>query len=409
MRISTLNVFEQSIASINRQQSQFLHVGQQIASGRRVVNPSDDPQAAARAVGVAQSKAVTEQYMDARISARNALSQQESVLDSVSDAIVRAKTLLVQGANGTLSDADRASAASELKGVFENLLGQANSTDGNGRYLFGGYQESSAPFVVVNDGSVSYVGDSHTRAQLIQASREMPVADNGITIFQSVHSGAGYLARADEGNAGSMTFVGPRVVDAADADYGTQYRIEFNDDGAGGINYTLYDVDAGAPVAGAAGQPYTPGMIIEMGGIAITLEGKPADGDELHVGRAADMQPDLFATLQRAIAALDTPAETPEQKAALSNTLNSAMRELDNALDNVLTVRASSGARLNELDIVDSSSSTRLLNYEQTLSDLLDLNVVSAIAEYSLRQMGLEASQRVFVDIQSLSLGNFIR
>lgn len=407
MRISTLNVFEQSIASINRQQAQFMHVGQQLATGRRVVNPSDDPQAAARAVGVAQSKAVTEQYMDARISARNALSQQESILNSVSTAITRAKTLLVQGANGTLSDADRASAASELKGVFENLLGQANSTDGNGRYLFGGYQESSPPFVLDEDNVVQYVGDTHTREQLIQADRQMPVADNGVAIFKSVHSGAGYLAKAADGNSGNMTFVGPRVLDAADPDYGNPFNVTFGNDGDGNITYTISDA-AGDPV-GAANQPYTPGMILEMGGIAITLEGEPAVGDELSIGRAADMEPDLFATLQRAIAALDKPAETAADQAALRNTLNTAMRELDNALDNVLTVRASSGARLNELDIVDSSSSTRLLNYEQTLSDLLDVNVVTAVAEYSLRQMGLEASQRVFVDIKGMSLGNFIR
>lgn len=406
MRISTLNVFEQSIASINRQQAQFMHVGQQIASGRRVVNPSDDPQAASRAVGIAQSKAVTEQYMDARVSARNALSQQESILNSVSDAITRGKTLLIQGANDPLSSADRASVASELKGVFENLLGQANSTDGNGRYLFGGYQENSPPFVN-NSGVVGYVGDDHTREQLIQSDRQMPVADNGNTIFRSVHSGAGYLAKAADSNSGSMTFVGPRVIDAADPAHGDLFNITFSDDGAGNIIYTISDADG--PLAGAENQPYTPGMIIEMGGVAITLEGEPAAGDELSIGRAADMEPDLFATLQRAIAVLDQPTDTPEQKAALRNTLNTAMRELDNALDNILTVRASTGARLNELDIVDSSSSTRLLNYEQTLSDLLDVNVVKAVAEYSLRQMGLEASQRVFVDIKGMSLGNFIR
>lgn len=407
MRISTLTVFDQSVASINRQQGQFLHVGQQLASGRRVVNPSDDPQAAAQAVGVGQSKAVTQQHMDARVSARNALSQQESILNSASDAVIRAKTLLVQASSGTLSDADRASVASELKGVFENLLGQANSTDGNGRYLFGGYQENSAPFVVNATGAVNYVGDFNTREQLIQSDRLMPVADNGDAIFRSVHSGAGYLAKADSGNAGNMTFVGPRVIDAADPDYGNQFRVEFSVVGDD-VFYTLHD-DTTGDVVGAPDQPYQPGMILEMGGIAITLDGVPADGDELAIGRAADMEPDLFATLQGVIAALDQPAETPQQKAALQNTLNTAMRELDNSLDNMLTVRASTGARLNELDIVDSSASTRLLNYEQTLSDLLDLDYVAAIAEYTLRQVGLQASQKTFVDVKGMSLFNYLR
>ncbi len=408
MRISTLTAFDQSVSSINRQQAQFMKVGQQVASGRRVVNPSDDPQAAARAVGVGQSKAITQQHMDARVSARNALSQQESILNSTSDAIVRAKTLLVQAASGTLTDADRASVASELKGVFENLLGQANSTDGNGRYLFGGYQESSPPFVVDMAGEVNYVGDQNTRKQLIQSDRLMPVSDNGDTIFRSVHSGAGYLAKADAGNTGNLTFVGPRVVDAADPDYGNRFRIEFAVDGDD-ITYTVFDETNGGAVYGTADQPYQPGMIVDLGGIAITLEGVPGDGDELNIGRAAQMEPDLFATLRNVITALDQPAETPAQKAALQNTISSSMRELDNALDNILTVRASTGARLNELDIVDTSANTRLINYEQTLSDLLDLNYVEAISEYTLRQVGLEASQKAFVDIKGMSLFNFLR
>ncbi|MFP3423212.1 hypothetical protein R0K19_28005, partial [Bacillus sp. SIMBA_161] len=71
MRVSSVTMYEQSTASINRQQNDFLKVSQQIASGRRVVNPSDDPQAASRAVGVDQSKAITQQYEDSRVSARN--------------------------------------------------------------------------------------------------------------------------------------------------------------------------------------------------------------------------------------------------------------------------------------------------------------------------------------------------
>ena len=186
MRISTVTMYEQSMNTLNQQQGEFMKVGQQIATGRKVVNPSDDPQAAARAVQVAQSMSVTQQYSDSRISARNALSQEESVLNSVSDAIASAKTLMIQAASDTLSDADRASVASDLRGVYETVIGQANATNGNGRHLFGGYQDASEPFVRAADGSVSYVGDTNTREQRIDASRLMPVADNGRTIFQSV-------------------------------------------------------------------------------------------------------------------------------------------------------------------------------------------------------------------------------
>jgi flagellar hook-associated protein 3 FlgL len=48
--------------------------------------------------------------------------------------------------NGTLSDDDRASLATDLQGIRDQLMNLANSTDGNGRYIFAGYKTEAAPF-----------------------------------------------------------------------------------------------------------------------------------------------------------------------------------------------------------------------------------------------------------------------
>jgi len=418
MRISTVTMYEQSVNSMNRQQGEFMKVGQQIATGRRVVNPSDDPQAASRAVGVSQAKAVTQQFADARVSARNSLSQSESVLNSVSDAIASAKTLMVQAASDTLSDADRQSVASELRGIYETVIGQANATDGNGRYLFGGFQDNSPPFIRDLDGRVAYVGDDDTRAQRIDASREMPVSDSGAKIFQSVAIGAGYVAEAgqfdDEGNrvgnnAGNITFRGPQVTDPSAEGFGDTFTVVFGGDDES-PTYTLTAADAdGVERTLVADGAYVSGDPIGFDGLSLTLEGTPQPGDSLRVGQAPEMNTDLFKTFEKALAVLEAPAGAPSEKAEMRNTLNSVMRELDNSLDNVLTVRASVGARLNELDVVDAVGGNRMLNYEQTLSDLVDLDYAEAISEYSLRQVGLQAAQKAFVDIKGMSLFDYLR
>lgn len=410
MRISTVTMFEQSTASMNRQQSDLMNISQQIASGRRVVNPSDDPQAASRAIGVDQAKAVTEQYSDARVSARNSLAQTESIINSVSDAITSAKGLLIQASSDTLTNENRESIASELKGVYETMLGQANSTDGNGRYLFGGYNDSVPPFAKDAAGSVQYKGDSNVREQRVDATRLMPVADNGETIFKSVPSGAGYVAEAKkengELNEGNVTFRGPQINDVKNA---TDFRITFTSDVA--FDIETFDgegwntVQTGVEYSGkdAAQQ-------ISVGGMSITLEGTPAADDEILVAKSGgDVRgADLFRTMEEAIRVLENPADDPVKKADQRNTLNTAMRDLDNSLDNVLTVRASAGARLNELDVIDAVGSNRMLNYDQTLSDLVDLDYTEAISEYSLRQIGMQASQKAFVDIKGLSLFNYM-
>lgn len=304
MRISTITMYEQSLNSLNRQQGEFLKIGQHISSGRRVVNPSDDPQAAALAVGIDQAKAVDQQYANARVSARNSLSQEESVLNSTSDFIVRARTLLVQAGNGTLSDVDRKAISLELQGIYEGLLGQANSADGNGRFMFGGFQDSTPPFVQGDDGKVGYVGDSGVKRQQVDSARLMPSVDNGQAIFRS----------------------------ADDAD--------------------------------------------------------------------------LFATLENLIGTLATPVESETDKANLAAVLSTAGKDLGNSFDNVLSVRAAVGARLNELDVLDVVGGNRMLNYEQVLSDRLDLDYNKAISDYTLRQVGLQAAQKAFVDVQKLSLFN---
>lgn len=412
MRISSVTMYEQSAASINRQQGEFLKISQQMASGRRVVNPSDDPQAAARAVGVDQSRAVTQQYADARVSARNSLSQTESILNSVSDAVTSAKTLLIQASSDTLSDVDRESIASDLRGIYETMIGQANATDGNGRYLFGGYADSAPPFVKDADGNVQYKGDSNAREQRIDASRKMPVTSNGEDIFMSVPSGAGYVADAPSSNAGSVTFGGPQVADVNDDNYGDNFAVSF-DDSSGEMEVIVNNLDdtTNNPVVK---QAYTgngeDGQTVSFGGLDITLEGEPDLSDTINVSKAGSEQhePDLFRTMEEAIRVLEAPNEDPQATADFRNTVNTAMRDLDNALDNALTVRASAGARLNELDVVDGVGANRMQNYDQTLSNLVDLDYVDAISEYSLRQVGMQASQQAFVNIKGNSLFDYL-
>lgn len=399
MRISTVTIYEQSIYSLNRQQAEFMQVGQQIASGRRVVNPSDDPQASAQAVGIAQSIGVLEQYSESRISARNTLSQAESVLSSVSEALGAAKTMMVQGVNGTLTNTDRFSIATELQTVFETVLGQANAADGNGRFLFGGFRDDSAPFI--NDGAdnISYIGDNNVRQQRIDSTRLLDVSDTGESIFQSIQPGSGYIALADSANTGEVLFRGPGIVDSADPDFGNAFAIEFVDDGG----VMSISIDGGAPA------PYVEGETIAFGGLSLELTGEARVGDRIDIAPAEDMNTDVFVTMKKALDALRTPIETEADRAAFQNTISTVMRELDNSLDNVLTVSASIGGRLAELDVVDGVAENRFLSYETNLSGLLDLDYNEAVAQYSLRQVGLQAAQRAFADVNGSTLFDFLR
>ena len=74
MRLSTSMIFDNAMTTMQSQTSALQHTQQQVASGRRLVSPSDDPAAAAQALDVTQAKAVNSQYASNQGSAKSTLS-----------------------------------------------------------------------------------------------------------------------------------------------------------------------------------------------------------------------------------------------------------------------------------------------------------------------------------------------
>ncbi len=398
MRLSSATIYNQNLNSMLAQQSDYQDAAQQVSSGTRVSKPSDDSLAAAQAVTVRQSIAANQQYADARASITTALSQEESTLDSVNDAITSAMTLVVQAGNGTLSDADRESIATSLQGIYDTLVTLANSTDSNGNYLFAGYQSQSPAFAVDASGELVYQGDDNVVTQQVSATQSMASGDNGASVFQSVSSTAGFIARAGD-NTGTLTFDGPDIADTQDANYGSSFTLTFSTAADGTAQYS---VDGADPVA------YTDGETLEINGLSLTLSGTPADSDSLTVSAAADADPDVFTTLKNLISALQTPVEDAADQAALSNTLSTASRELSNAQDNVLTVITSVGARLSQVEVLDTIGDDLALSYTERLSGLVDADYTESISRYVTLQVSMQAAQQTFASVQQLSLFEYI-
>ncbi|MBC3250685.1 flagellar hook-filament junction protein FlgL [Serratia fonticola] len=187
MRMSTSMIYQQNLSGVTNNQSLWMQSGQQLSSGKRVLYPSDDPLAASQAVMISQSMSENSQYALARTFARQNISMEETVLRSAADGIKDMKTLIVNAGDGTISDNDRDSLATQLQGLKDQLLSQANSTDGNGRFIFAGFANDKAPFVE-QGGKVVYQGSSSAIEQKVDANRTMTVGHTGSSIFMSLTS-----------------------------------------------------------------------------------------------------------------------------------------------------------------------------------------------------------------------------
>ncbi|MGK7245508.1 flagellar hook-associated protein FlgL [Buttiauxella agrestis] len=189
MRISTAMMYQQNMRGVTNSQSEWLRYGEQMSTGKRVTKPSDNPIAASQAVVLSQAQAQNSQYALARTFATQKVSLEENVLGQVTTAIQSAQEKIVYANNGTLSDDDRASLATNLEGIRNQIMNLANSTDGNGRYIFAGYKTEAAPFSGTA-GNVTYKGGDTPVSQSVDAARTMTIGHTGTQIFNSITSNA---------------------------------------------------------------------------------------------------------------------------------------------------------------------------------------------------------------------------
>jgi len=397
-RISTAMLHRQSLGTLQSRQAKLAHLQQQLATGQRLVTAKDDPVAAGAAVGLDRGLAKLDRYAFNANQVQNRLGLQENVLTHVGAAMTRVGELVLQATNPVLGDDSRRAIATEIESIRKQLLGLANSTDGSGRYLFGGTADGAAPFSS-GTGGVSYHGDQ-TRRQVEVASDAFVLdALPGSEVFMRLRTGDGRVdGAAAPGNQGTAVLTEFGVT-GTPVWNGGRYRIEFTSSDT----YQVFDGN-GAPAGGGS---YAPGDSLLVGGLRLTLEGVPAAGDAFELGPAATR--DVFATLQDLADTLRSAPTTAVEKAELQNRLQSALRDVTTAQHRIIDVRADGGAQLAALDSAAELRESHSVTLQTSLSQLRDLDWAEAISRYNLESTALQAAQMAYAQMQSLSLFNLMR
>lgn len=392
-RISTGMMYQQSISTMLSKQAKLAHTQQQLASGQKLITAKDDPVAAGNAVGLDRTLAELERFAANAGNLRNRLGLQENALTQVGDAMARVHELTLQANNAALGDDSRQAISSELKAIYQGLLDLANSTDGTGRYLFGGTADGSPPFAI-SDGNVLYSGDQTQRQ--VEIAPDTFVSDTlpGSEIFLRLRTGDGRIdGAAAVGNTGTGLLMDFSVTDSIVYN-GGQYRVEFTGPNA----YTVFDGGGATVTAGT----YTRGQSISFGGVQMKLDGQPNTGDAFTLGPSTTR--DIFGTLQNLIGALGINPTTDAQRAAMQNQLQSALRNVEGAQEHMIDARASGGAQLMAIDSAAELREANTITLKDSLSSLRDLDWAEAIGRYNLENTALQAAQNVFMQMQQLSL-----
>jgi len=406
MRVSTNQTQQVAINAMLEQQAKLSNTQKQVATGKRIFKPSEDPIGAARVVDLKANLQVNAQFQKNINAARARLGVEESVLGNTTAVLQRVRELAIAANNGSQTNETRKFISEEVKQLLEEVLDMANTTDGSGEYLFAGAKVNFRPFVNDQDGQYIYQGDDTQRNLQIGAKRIIETSDSGTFVFRSIKDGnTEFSSFESDSNTGSGIIDPGSQTGSYD---GGTYAIIFDKkESLDPLEPTTYKViDANNEEIAPTGTVYVHGANIEFNGVRVYVEGEPKPKD-FFVIRPSENQ-DVFTTLNNFVNTLQSARGNASQLAGLHNEVNRAILGIDNALGRVLEVRSNIGARLQALDAQENINEDYNLQIRETLSGIEDLDYAKAVSDLNLRLTGLQASQKAFTRVQGISMFDYI-
>lgn len=183
MRVTTQQSYVSMTQSFNDLSSDLSHVVTQMATGKSILLPSDDPIAATRITQLNRQQSALDQYQTNIDSASAGMSQQESILDGVNNDLLAIRDDLLEAANGTNTAESLSSLGQDIQSMTEAMVSALNYQDEDGHYVFGGTMNDQPPIVAVDED-----GDGVTDSYTYQGNDDhrQTTVSNGVEVDTNV-------------------------------------------------------------------------------------------------------------------------------------------------------------------------------------------------------------------------------
>jgi flagellar hook-associated protein 3 FlgL len=149
-RITNLMTTNQVLADINDAQNRLDVTQEQLSSGKKILQPSDDPYGASRAVDLNGELSGLSAYSSNISDGTAWATASDTALTSIQNQVQRVRELVVEAANGTNSQSNLQSINAEITQLTASIKQSANAQY-NGQYLFAGSATQTAPYTTASD------------------------------------------------------------------------------------------------------------------------------------------------------------------------------------------------------------------------------------------------------------------
>lgn len=188
MRISTSQMTNIMLSSMQGSTTQVNKTFIQLNSGERMLEASDDPLGAVQLMMLDREQSDIGQYKKNISNLQTQLGQTESHLKASNTAVLRAQELVTGVLNASNSTMEgREAIATELESILEQLTDIANTKSPNGDYIFAGTKTDTQPIVKdAATGKYTFAGNSDQREVRVAESMSIPANQTADAIFGDV-------------------------------------------------------------------------------------------------------------------------------------------------------------------------------------------------------------------------------
>ncbi len=184
MRITFGSMYREANLAIQETSEAFAARQREVASGRRIGRPSDDPSANSFVIVEQSAVAQTERYEASGNSAEARLTVMDSLLDDLLTKLTAARTAIMSARGVSSTPSTRNAVALELAGLRDSVLEDLN-TSFQGTYVFGGAAGTTVPYARTGGGTVgAYAGSTREVESEIDRGRFVAIALDGSAIAQ---------------------------------------------------------------------------------------------------------------------------------------------------------------------------------------------------------------------------------
>jgi flagellar hook-associated protein 3 FlgL len=156
-RVTTQMTASNLLANINQSMDRLDTTQQELSTGKKINQPSDNPYGTSLALQLTNQLANLDSYSNNVTDGTGWAQAANASLSDVTDSVQRIRELVVQASNGTLTQADMQADAAEVNQLIDQIKQDAN-TQYNGQYIFSGAATTTAPYQTGSNDA--YAGDT---------------------------------------------------------------------------------------------------------------------------------------------------------------------------------------------------------------------------------------------------------